>query len=276
MFKSKKIVIIGSGWLSWPLARHLNQLGHQVIATTTDTEKAQRLSNESVKVIQLISNNAQRPEILDALKDCEIMVIAIPPKRQQNDYFNQLQQLLKLAEKLKITNILFISSTSVYGDQSGILTEGSGTQAKAPAAGAMAQFEQLLLSPSGHNNSVLRLAGLIDSQRHPGRFFAGKTAVANPAAVVNMIHQTDCIGLITSIIMQNAWGEVLLGCAPSHPTRHEFYRQGASALGLEPPQFVESGGENSKLIDASHSAERLSYDYQQPNLLKWLNSPRPQ
>ena len=269
MTSNKHIVIIGSGWLSWPLAQHLSDLGHHVTATTRTTEKAQRLTSETLPVIQLSSDDVENIAPLILLKHCQVMVIAIPPQHQKDDYFNQLQQLLKLAEKLNITNVLFISSTSVYGHQTAILTAQSQTKPNSAAAHAMANFEQLLLKNKSQH-SVLRLAGLINDTRHPGRFLAGKIDVSNPDAVVNMIHQADCIGIISQIIKQAAWGEIHLGCAPSHPTRRQFYQLAAQTLELTPPQFVNQGGTDAKQIDASASAAQLNYQYQHPDLMQWL------
>ena len=274
----KNIVIIGSGWLGWPLAQYLSKQGHQVIATTTTSSKAARLkggtagafSHHGISVIKLLTENATQPATISTLVNCDIMIIAIPPKRQQTDYLDQLQQLLKLAEKITIANILFISSSSVYGDQSGTMTEQTICRPGTASAIAMAEFEQLLLSRTVSHNSVLRLAGLIGPGRHPGRFLAGKVDVANPDAVVNMIEQSDCIGLINRIIMQNSWGKIHLGCAPSHPSRREFYQRGAELLGLTPPLFLESGGKDAKLVDGRHTATSLNYRYQYPDLMAWL------
>lgn len=267
---TKNIVIIGSGWLGWPLAMHLSQQGHRVIATTTTRQKAAQLNGGAIRVITLLSDNASQPQTLSALAGCDTMIIAIPPKRQQTDYFYQLQQLLKLAENTHIANVLFISSSSVYGQQSGTMTERSLIRPDTPSAVAMANFEQLLLNRTSSHHSVLRLAGLIGPNRHPGRFLAGKVNVANPDAVVNMINQGDCIGLINCIITQNSWGKIYLGCAPSHPSRREFYQLGAKSLGLTAPHFIGSGGHDAKRIEGRHTASSLNYHYQVPDLMAWL------
>lgn len=267
---NKKIIIIGSGWLGWPLAQHLCERGHQVIATTTKDDKVRQLNSDALRVIKLISTDAQRPETIAALEGGEIMVIAIPPRRERPDYLEQLQQLLKLAERLKIANILFISSSSVYGNNSGVITQDSAVNPATASATAMVEFERLLLNRADSCNTVLRLSGLIGPARHPGRFLAGKSALENPNAVVNMIERSDCIGLIEGIIMQNQWQNIFIGCAPSHPTRREFYSRGAIALGLTPPQFIGSAGDDSKLLDGRPTAAQLNYRYQHPDLMAWL------
>jgi hypothetical protein len=36
---------------------------------------------------------------------------------------------------------------------------------------------------------------------------AGRENLENPDAPINLIHQTDCIGIILKIIEKNSWGE---------------------------------------------------------------------
>lgn len=265
------IIIIGSGWLGWPLAQHLSTAGHQVIATTTSEQKVKQLNDSALRVIKLISHQQQPPTVIAALASCDIMIICIPPQRQQSDYLYQLQQLLKLAQQTNIPHLLFISSTGVYGAQQGTLTESTPIAPTTESGRAMAHFEQQLLTNNQNRHSVLRLAGLFGPSRHPGKFLAARTAVSTPDAIVNMIHQSDCIGIIEAIIMQNSWGEIHLGCAPSHPQRRQFYSQGAQKLGLCPPQFVAAGGKNDKLIDSQATSDALNYQYQYPDLMAWLD-----
>ena len=270
LFMNKNILIIGSGWLGWPLAQYLTLAGHQVTATTTCDKKVIRLGGTTPALIKLNANDPHLTGRISALPTFDIMIIVVPPQRQQADYLYQLQQLVKLADANNISHILFISSTGVYGQQSGIVTESTATVPTSDSAQAMADFEQALLIKGSGCHSVLRLAGLFGPGRHPGKFLAGNVDISNPEAVVNMIHQQDCIGLIEQIIMQNSWGRIHLGCAPSHPTRREFHQQGASQLALTVPQFVAKGGEQSKLVDGAITANKLGYRYNHPDLMDWF------
>jgi len=79
--------------------------------------------------------------------------------------------------------------------------------------------------------------------------------------VVNMIHQHDCIGLITQLLQHQPWQSVYIGCAPSHPTRKDFYTHAAAQLGLTAPEFVNAGGSDAKSISGDASAAQLNYQY---------------
>ena len=79
-------------------------------------------------------------------------------------------------------------------------------------------------------------------------------------APINLIHQHDCIGIITAIIEQNFWGEKINASTPFHPTRKEYYTSKAKELGLELPQFEESD-DSGKVIDSSKLVAKLGYGF---------------
>jgi nucleoside-diphosphate-sugar epimerase len=53
---------------------------------------------------------------------------------------------------------------------------------------------------SRFKTTILRFGGLIGEDRNPIRFLAGRENLENPDAPINLIHQTDCIGIILRII----------------------------------------------------------------------------
>lgn len=260
----RRITIIGSGWLGLPLAQHLKKTGYQLTITCRTRPKQQSLIQQGFETLlfdsQYISDTFR-------LSDCDCLLITLPPRLKECDYAEQLQTLLTLAEQSQIPRVLFISSSSVYGDNQGDVDETQQPSPNSPAAKIMWEFEQKLLSHHSINASVLRLSGLFGPGRHPGRFLAGKTDVAQPDAPVNLIHQHDCIGIISAILEQGAWGQAINGCAPHHPSRRHFYTEAARQLELTPPQFVESGGEQGKIINSRVVGHSLAYQFRFPDPL---------
>ena len=256
----EQLIIIGSGWLGRPLAEHLARLNYYVSATTTSLNN---LKTPLVGASLVLLNTEHKQQALAQLRRIAptTMIIAIPPSRTNNDYFKTLTVLSDLAIEGNIKRVLFISSSSVWGSSTGIITEKSPTSPTSDSATAMDKFEHYLHNQENFDACTLRLTGLFNQQRNPGRFLAGRENVANPNAPVNMIHQQDCIGLISAILQQQQWQPVYIGCAPSHPTRHVFYTASALALGLIAPKFIPSGGENAKCIDSSATARQLGYHY---------------
>jgi len=265
----EKIIIIGSGWLGKPLGLDLATQGYGVTITTTREDKLKNTTKELDIALLNTNDRVQAAQQL-AQAASSTMIIAIPPLRGSNNYFDSLMVLAKLASEAGIKRVLFLSSSSVWGENTGIVNEQTKATPISDSAIAMVKFEQHLQNQSSFEASVLRLTGLFNQQRHPGRFLADRLDVANPQAPVNMIHQRDCIGLISKILQQRQWLPIYIGCAPSHPTRLNFYQHGAKMLKLTPPQFVAQGGCDGKSIDAAASAASLGYTYVYPDIMTAL------
>ena len=263
---TQNILIIGSGWLGLPLAKSLINQGHQVTATTTTIEK---VSNKILPIIYFSTDSDANLTSID--DDFDVMIITIAPQRKSpEEYLPQLQMLHELAIRRKISKVLFTSSTSVWGNIDGIITEKTTMKPVSESAKAMVSFEAMALKTSEYKATIIKLAGLISGERHPGRFLAGKTAVDNPKAPVNLIAKEDVIGLISHIINQQQWQQSFIACAPSHPSRDEFYTKAAQQLKLTPPLF-SNNNQPSKQIDGQATARHLNYQYEFPDLLAWLS-----
>ena len=128
---------------------------------------------------------------------------------------------------------------------------------------------------------MIRFAGLIGYQRHPGRFFLTKTdnddiyckTIKNPDAGVNMIHLDDCLGLIKAVIKNNVWGEVFNACATSHPTRRAFYQAAMKHLGDFDPVFSGQTDSVGKIISNDKIKSQLHYEFIHDDLLNFKAMP---
>jgi hypothetical protein len=83
---------------------------------------------------------------------------------------------------------------------------------------------------------------------------------------VNLLHLTDAIGVLSTIIRNNIWGYTLNVCALSHPPRREFYPAAATFLGLTPPTFRPEY-EPGKTIDSSLLRSVVTYTFQYDDVL---------
>ncbi|MEO9373094.1 hypothetical protein ABI428_35485, partial [Pseudomonas aeruginosa] len=81
------------------------------------------------------------------------------------------------------------------------------------------ELEDWLHNLPGTSVDILRLAGLVGPGRHPGRFFAGKTAPDGEHGV-NLVHLEDVIGAITLLLQAPKGGHIYNICAPAHPARN--------------------------------------------------------
>jgi len=130
------------------------------------------------------------------------------------------------------------------------------------------ELESWMHSLPGTRVDILRLAGLVGPERHPGRFLANKTEVANGQSAVNLVHLEDVVSAITLLLQSSGEGRTYNICAPGHPKRSVFYPQMARELGLKAPEFAQQNqGSGGKVIDGSLICRELGFDYQYPDPL---------
>ena len=219
------ISVFGCGWLGEPLAYSFIQKGFLVNGSTTSESKINILASKKINpfLIQLENLTSAIEPFLIA----EILVVNIPSKNVEG-----FKNLIPFIEKSTIQKVIFISSTSVYENSKEIITEKSPLKAC-----PLAEIENLFLSNTHFETTVIRFSGLLGYNRKPGNFFKNGKIIPNPNGVVNMIHQNDCISIIEHIIQQNCWNEILNACADTHPKRRDFYTKAFLDIGLKTPFF---------------------------------------
>ncbi|MEL7162571.1 MAG: NAD-dependent epimerase/dehydratase family protein, partial [Bacteroidota bacterium] len=154
----------------------------------------------------------------------------------------------------RIQRIVFTSSTGVYGEQEGELTELSPRQPNTHSARAVVAAENWLQEHE-ERVSILRLAGLIGPERHPGNFYGGKQRpIPNGDAPVNLVHRDDVISAIRLDLAQPAPGLYNV-CAVAHPPKGEYYTAAARLLGRK-IAGVQAGGKNAKVILSERLRDR--------------------
>ena len=252
-----QIAVIGCGWLGLPLALSLKTSGHKVMATCRSQQKANELKKLGLNVEKFELGNTLTDNRLASLFESNVLVLNIPVGRKNPkiEHFTQhMQALLKHAANSQIQKVIFVSTTSVYADNSGIYTEQSPTHPQSQSGKINLTVEALVREYFSDCSTIIRPAGLVGKGRHPANYLAGKTDLLNPNNVVNLIHQDDVIQSIECIIKNEVWGQTLILSASEHPTRHNYYTWAAEKLNLAKPSFIEALGQPSgKLIDASSS-----------------------
>ena len=278
-----QISILGCGWLGLPLAKALLKNGFAVNGSTTSNDKLLVLQNLGIQAFQInlnpnLSEEAAEETIEKFLEGSKTLIIDIPPKlrgNSQEDFVSKIQTVIPFIEKSTVENVLFISSTSVYGDTSSFdcaqddtlsVTEDSQLNPETESGKQLVKSEQLLQSNLNFKTTILRFGGLIGDDRHPIKFLAGRTNVENPNAAINLIHQEDCIGIIIKIIELDCWNETFNAAAPFHPSRKDYYTQKAVEFNLALPEFNSVNSNFGKTILSSKVEMVLGYTFVKPNL----------
>lgn len=270
---SKKISILGCGWLGFPLGQYLAVRGYTVKGSTTTPAKLDTLHQHKIIPFLIEVGKMVKGNNLPLFFQSEILVLNIPPGRRRKDvgrsYPRRITAILEKAEQYGIQKILFISSTSVYGNVNRIVTEADEPQPETESGKAIVTVEELLQANKGFETTILRMGGLVGGNRQAGRFLAGKKGLKNANAPVNLIHQQDCIRIITAIIEQECWGEIFNACTDDHPSKREFYTFQAKKQGLEPPEFLNEIEMSFKEVSNYKLKRTLNYEFLNPNPMKF-------
>lgn len=271
--------IIGAGWVGQPLAEVLFSAGHNVIATTTSSEKVADIESTGARaeLLQLPLNESQSQEPHFVFSQ-DILIIAIPPqvKHGKTDYPEKIRQIVTRASASGTKRIVMISTTAVYNGLSGEVDETMPLDFDSPKVAILSEAENAVLAFSG-NSVVLRLAGLIGPKRHPARFIKSPRLLANGGIAVNLIHLDDVIGLLLASTEPNAPSGIFNGVANTHVSKETFYQAAASAAGEELPVFAKNdASEGSKVILGGKAERELNFNLEHPDLIKWLATEKPQ
>ncbi len=232
---------MGCGWLGLPLARQLVKNSHQVYGTTTSPDKLELLRKEGiVPYLISLSPDEIHGDIEGFLSLIDILIINIPPRLRGNhteSFFEKMKLLMNKIEKSTVSKILFISSTAVYGDIEGEVTEETFPSPTTESGRQLLASEELLKNAGSVQTTLLRFGGLIGPERHPVTMLSGRENLSNGNDPVNLIHQDDCIRIISKIIDEELWGKTFNGVYPLHPTKREYYSSEAKKRGIPPPAY---------------------------------------
>ncbi len=240
---NKTIAIAGLGWLGKSFALHLQNLGYRVKGSVTSIEKAGTLQRNGLETFPVeISEDGVSGEVEAFLKSVDCLVIMIPPGLRKNtgaDHVAKMSNFLNEIEKTSVKKVILISSTSVYSDAQGTVTEKDIPVAENNAAKQLIEVEKLFFTSEKLQTTIVRFGGLLGGKRQPVRYLAGRKNLNNGNAPVNLINRKDCIGILSEIIKKEAFGHIFNAVAPFHPLKKHYYTQKATELNLEPPSYSE-------------------------------------
>lgn len=260
-----QISILGCGWLGLPLAKALVKDGFLVKGSTTSASKLDNLDKLGILPFLIeLQPNTINGDIVNFLKGSEILIIDIPPKLRSianEDFVGKIQTLIPYIEQSDVQKLIFVSSTSVYGEDNDVVSEATLLNPDSEGGRQLVIVEQLLLSNPHFQTTILRFGGLVGPDRNPIRFLSGKENLPNGKARINFIHQADCIGIIQKIIALNCWNETFNAVSPEHPTREEYYYQKAQEWQLVAPSFDPTSLHEGKRISSDKLTSILKYTF---------------
>ncbi len=257
-----KVFVLGAGFIGKPLAINLKNEGYTVAVSIRNNENNPIFEEQGIGVHNFQVGDLEVP----IFNEIQTLVIAYPigsRRMQAGEHLKQAQWIAEHFPENQLKQVILTSSTSVYPDGIGEVDEKCVTR---PTDHGLIQleYEEALREFYGPKLTVLRLAGLLGKNRHPGRFLAGKTDVPNPQSPVNMVHQGDVVRFIIELIQRQIDVPIINLCHDNHPTRQMYFRAASKALGLEPPSFSEQQVSNPKVVKNALSKSLFGFEYEFP------------
>jgi len=260
-----KIGIIGCGWLGFPLAQTLIEEGYQVNGSTTSAAKLTILNKAGINAYHIHLSAAKvSGDIQGFLAEVHILIVNVPPRLRHGNgesYVAKMKRLLAEINRSKVTKVIFASSTSVYGDIDGNVTEDTHPNPVTESGRQLLETEALFTQAPNFDTTVVRFGGLIGPGRHPIKNITGKKLRSNGNAPVNLIHLTDCIRICTAILTHNYWGELFNAVYPDHPKKKDYYAKMAKKAKIQPPHYQQENDKIGKKISSNRliSAKKFKF-----------------
>ena len=257
--------VLGCGWLGTPLAEKLVTSGFKVYGTTTSSAKMESLRDFGIEPYQIaLHADSIQGEIEDFLDKIHVLIINVPPRLRKSNAESYVDKMKLLHSKLRnssVEYILFVSSTSVYGNIAGEITEDSVPQPITESGKQLLACEKLFLNDERFKTTIVRFGGLIGPNRHPATMLSNKKGLTNGNDPVNLIHLEDCIHIIFTILKKGYWNEIFNAVYPFHPTKKEYYTQEAKKRNLPPPGYEAISEESIRGIVRSKNFTDKSHKF---------------
>lgn len=269
-----KTMILGIGYIGSKLFDYWDEEGARtLVGTTTSTEKIKN-AKQAKNVITLLNANDKKA-LEKELASTEELIIAIAPKKDasyKEAYLDSAKNLSSiLATNNSLRHLVYLSSTSVYGDKKGTwVTESSSLGELSEKSKVLSNTETIYLNLLSDQLrvSVLRLGGIYGPGRsHSSRlsYLAKKPLPISQTSYSNWAHQEDIIRAIDWVLEKKLSGTYNI-CSDDHPTKKDFYEEIARDLGIDKLTWTENKA-------ASHAGDkRVSNDKIKDSGFQFLHS----
>lgn len=199
-----KCLLVGFGDIGRRLARCLSPAHYQFTAIS----RSDKACPGYIELSQCDATN--EAQVVSLLKECfDVVVITLTPDEFNDEAYRRtyVRGMEVLVAALREASrppkrVLFVSSTSVYGQRDGgWVDEASPTEPTGYAGQRLLEAESLLLD-SGLPGCVVRFSGIYGPGRERliGQVQAGEGCAREPVVYTNRIHAEDCAGVLAHLI----------------------------------------------------------------------------
>lgn len=285
--KLMKRLIVGCGYLGMRAASYWRASGDKVSILTRSLERASALRLQG---FHTIFGDVMDSISLTELPDSDTIFYSVGFDRlggysKRAVYIDGLRNTLSCVVG-RTDRLIYISSTSVYGQSSGeLVDEASITEAAEESGRICNEAESVVwhFFDRTHNNRaiILRLAGIYG----PGRLLARVEQLksqapltGNPEAWLNLIHIDDATRTAIAASERGKPGQIYLVCDDRPIHRHQYYSALAERIGAPLPIFANIAADSPELSSINKRCtnrkirQELGVDLQFPSIIEGLNS----
>ena len=233
-------LVAGPGWLGGAVANELAARGMLVwtvqrSAPETTSGASGRLTDERIAALQgdirLDGPDSSRDAWRGALPATfDHLVVCVAPSRVAGDdhastYPDAVRGALRLADERGCRNIVYTSSTGVYGRSDGAFSrETDEIERRDARQGALLDAENVLADQSiarGTRRTILRVAGLYGPGRDPSGRFRRAIPVGDQDVWCNFAWRDDVVSAIAHVLAHAAAAGTVqrFNCADGTPIR---------------------------------------------------------
>jgi nucleoside-diphosphate-sugar epimerase len=225
--------------------------------------------------------DVQQPATLTALHDIafDYVVVTLSPGEMSDaaykaTYVDGLQNILAALNTTALHKLIWISSTSVYGQSDGSDVDEQSTTEPARYAGQRQLQAEQLLKALGDKACVVRFSGIYREGRHRmiEQIRAGKiSSQIENDYITNRIHIADCVGVLQHLINLDAAGKPLQpvylasDSSPVHYSELVHWLAGELGITLQPeggeqtPRVGSKRCVNTRLLESGYQFQYPTY-----------------
>lgn len=249
---SRRLIILGCGYIGRALAEAALRAGWTVEALTRSEASAARLRSElGLRAVSGDLADAEWHALLDSRGAWVVDCVSsggggIDGYRQA--YLEGAESVREwLRRRPGVRGLLYTGSTSVYPQSGGDwVDDDAPTTASTPLNEILLQTESVWRKIAAEGLAprvaILRLAGIYGPGRHHliDRLRTGETVFPGPGDYyLNLIHRDDAAAALLALASSEQWSglRVLNGADGNPATKAEIAAWTAARLGLPPPEF---------------------------------------
>jgi nucleoside-diphosphate-sugar epimerase len=260
------VSVLGCGWLGEPFGVHLVGKKMKVKGSTTKAPKLRVIDDDGIEPY-LIRLGPDRIEgDITAFLESDVLVLNFPPNGNaltvEEVFPKTVTRIIEAVKESSLRKIIFVSSTSVYGNQHGErVSETANLKPERPSSRALVVVENMLMNQPELQVTILRMGGLVGGVRKPYLFLVGRDDLDGGEMPVNLVHQSDAIEAIFAVIEQDVWGEIFNVVADLHPSRREYYTYAATQNNMTPPRFLPDQEPSGKSVSNEKIKRILGFEF---------------